>query len=116
MCLESIGAVAVGAGPWLFAVEVAAAAPRVCVLHLDEIEVLLPIRTFFRERRRAVAHLHPLNAVIVVLARGVHVAEILVARDRSVAERAAVNRAVERRAATRLHARGDEVAHGSIVQ
>ena len=74
------------------AVQVAAAAARVGVLHLLEIEVVLPVRALFGQRRRAVADFDPLHAPVLVDARLVHVAEVLVAGHRAGAERAVVDR------------------------
>src|SRR5262249_41884532 len=115
MFFEAVRAVALGARPRLFAVEVAAAAARVRVLELDAGEILLPIPTLLLPRLRAVADLHPPPASIVGCARSVHVAFVLVTRDRSGAKCPAVDRAVECGAAAGLHARGDEIAHGVIL-
>src|SRR5262245_33852858 len=53
---ELDSAVALAAGPRLGAVLVAAAAAGVGVLHLDQLEILLPVRPLLLQRRRAEAH------------------------------------------------------------
>src|SRR5207245_3308290 len=58
----------------------------------------------------------PLHPAIVELTRVGHVAEVLVAGDRSFAERAVFDRALERVAAARLHACGDEISHTAILR
>src|SRR5438876_12427919 len=112
---EAGGAVTVAARPWLRTVEVAAA--RTCVrgLHFVQVEELFPVLALFGERRRTVAHLDPLHAAVVELTRIGHVAEVFVARDRALAERAVVDRLSQRFVVSRLYARGDEVSHDVIV-
>src|SRR4051812_12944702 len=111
---EAGRAVAVAAGPRLGAVQIAAAAARVGVLHLLQIEVLLPVLTFFRQRGIAVADFHPLHASILVRARLAHVAEVFVAGDRTPAQRVLVDGPLEGLRPVRLHARRDEIAHGLL--
>src|SRR5687767_13339427 len=48
--LEALGAIAVATRPRLVAIDVAAAAARVSVLHLKQLEILLPVRPFFGQR------------------------------------------------------------------
>src|SRR5438876_67261 len=116
MRFETIGAIAIPARPRFGAVRIAAAAPRVRVLHFGEHEVLLPVRTFFRERCRAVAHLDPLHASIVELTCVRHIADVLVPRDRSAAERAIVDRPFEQLSASTPDPSRNEVPHYLIVR
>ena len=88
--------VAVTTRPRLGAVLVSALGARVRVLDVFEVEELFPVRALFRERRCAEAGLHPLYAAVRELARLRHVAEVLVAGDRALAERAILDRAPER--------------------
>src|ERR1700730_6278288 len=52
-------AIAIAAGPRLGAIFMAAIAARVRVLHHEKLEIFLPIRALFFERRSAEARLHP---------------------------------------------------------
>src|SRR6185436_10974286 len=77
--LQASGAVAIAARPRFFAVHIAAAAPRVSVLDLGEVEISLPVLALFGQGRRAIADLHPLHAPGLINAGLVHVAEVLAA-------------------------------------
>ena len=79
-------AVAVGTGPWLSAVLVAAFAAVVGILHASEIEILLPVRTFLLKWSRAIADLDPARRLIFTAARVAHIAQVFSLRDRSLAE------------------------------
>ncbi len=74
-----------------------------------------PVLALFGQRRRAVADLDPLHAAVVELTRGVHVAEVLVAGDRSASERAFVDRPCERLTLPGFDSGGDQVPHRSIL-
>src|SRR6476646_1318893 len=76
VALELLGAVAVGAGPGLLAVEIAALGAGVGVLDANKLEILFPIRPFFLERLVAEADLDPFDRAITVDARISHVAEV----------------------------------------
>src|SRR2546428_12477701 len=103
--------VAVAARPRVRPIQIAAAAARVCVLHSLELEVLFPVRPLFGERRRTEADLDPSNAAICILASGGHVAQVLVAGNRSAAERLASDRIGQRRGFVGFDSRRDQVAH-----
>ena len=75
------GAVAIAAGPGLGAIHVAAFAAVVSVLHLHEVEILLPVRTLFLERRGALADFDPSHRLVGTNPRLVHVAQIFVPGD-----------------------------------
>src|SRR5512138_753953 len=109
-------AVAFAARPWVGAVEIAASAARVCVLHSFEREEPLPILALLGQRSGAVADLDPLNAAIAHLSSLGHVAKVLVARDRTCAKRPVVDRARECVSASWLHTCRDEISHGLIVR
>src|SRR6185295_10507091 len=113
--LEARGAVAVAARPGLEARLVAAPAAGVCVLDFFEGKEGFPVLALFGQRRGAVADLDPLHAAVVELTRGVHVAEVLVAGDRSAPERPVLDRARERFALAGFDSGGDEVPHPQIL-
>ena len=71
--LQSLRAIAVAADPRLRPVFVAAIAPRVRILHTEQLEIFLPIRTLFRERWIAEASFHPDRTSGIVHARFAHV-------------------------------------------
>src|SRR5262247_575177 len=52
-------AIAVIARPAFGAIQVAAAASCMRILHLQQVEILFPVRTFFSKRRGTVTNLNP---------------------------------------------------------
>src|SRR5262249_49584934 len=92
-CLQPRRTVAVAASPGLIAVQIATTRARVRVLHLYQFEILFPVLTLFRQRRRTVADFDPLHATVVELTRRRHVSQVFIAGDRPVAERSVVDRA-----------------------
>jgi len=82
---------AIAAGPGLAVVCVAAVLPSVGILHLHQIEELLPIGALFGERCGAVADFDPAGRAIAVEAGVLHVAQILAAGDRPGPERTAID-------------------------
>src|SRR5712691_7654234 len=112
---EAGRAVAADTRPRLGAVQIAAAASRVPILHLLEVEVLFPVGPFFGEWGRAKACFHPAHAAVRIFARSGHVAEILVARNRSSTERFAADRVGQRRRFAAFHACRHQVAYVTIV-
>jgi hypothetical protein len=109
------GAVAIVAGPALSAVQIAAAAARMSVLHFQKIEGHFPVRTLFLKRGRAVANLNPLHAAILELARFGHVSKIFVSGDRATAERSFFNGAFEGFHPAGLDSGGYKISHRKIV-
>src|SRR5262249_36612059 len=89
-------AVAVSTPPGLGSILIAATAARMRILDLLEIEVLGPVFTLFRQRCCTVADFHPLDATVCVLAGIGHVAKVLVAGNRSLAQRFVVDRSTKR--------------------
>ena len=85
------------------------------VLHLDEIEIFLPVRPLFLERRRAVAHLDPLDRAVAQAARAFHVAQIFAAGNRTGAERAVFDGIGERLLASCFHPSCHQIAHILIL-
>src|SRR5206468_8000682 len=73
------------------------------------------VRPFLGERRWTVAHLDPLHAGIIELARLCHVPQIFVAGNRSAAERSISDRAGERISLFRFYPRRHQITHDSIV-
>src|SRR5438128_1061866 len=112
---EAKGAVAVDAGPRFGPVHIAAPTASVCVLNPFEIEIFLPVITLLGERCGTEAHFHPLHPTIIVLTRGRHVAQVLVAGNGSSTEYSVVNRLGERGGLAGLHSCGDQIAHGMIL-
>src|SRR5206468_7003301 len=89
---KSCSAIAIVAGPVLSAVQIAAAAARMCALNLQEIEILFPVLTLFQKRCGAITNLDPLYASILKLPRFGHVPKILVSRYRSPTKRFVLDR------------------------
>ena len=83
--LQSFGAVTGLASPRFRAVEIAAQAPVVRILHTLELEVLLPVRALFLKRRRTETNLDPFDRAVRAHSRLHHVAQILVSGDGSAA-------------------------------
>jgi hypothetical protein len=108
---EPVGAVAIVTGPILRAVQVTTAAAGVRVLDLQQFEIFFPVGAFFRQRGVAITDFNPLNVSIIELPGILHIPEILVAGNRSAAERTFLNRSVERRFLTRLHLGCNQVSH-----
>src|SRR5580704_7109666 len=85
--LQPRGAIALGAGPRLRTILVAALAPVVCILHAREVKVFFPVRPFFLERGGAVADFHPAYGLVGAEPRFVHVAQVFTFGNRALAER-----------------------------
>ena len=76
LLLQTAGAIAVAASPWFRAVLVAAAATVVRVLHPCQIEILLPVWTFFLKRRGTIADLDPSNRFARAKSGILHVSDV----------------------------------------
>ena len=85
---------------WLGAVLVAAFAAVVRVLHLDQLEILLPVRTLFLQRRWAVTDFDPPHRLVGTNPRLIHIAQVFFPRDRAFAKCTALNRLQQRPPAT----------------
>jgi len=85
------------------------------VLNLGEIEVLLPIRTLFLQRSRAVADLDPARGSIGKEARVLHVAKIFAFSDGALAESLVGDRLKEFLFPTRLQSCSHEIPHRLII-
>jgi len=83
---EPMRAVAVGAGPGLGAVPVAAILAIVGVFDAEEFEVFLPIGTLLLEWSRAKAGFDPMGCAVVGDSGMFEVVEVLIAGDRALAE------------------------------
>ena len=92
---QTIGAVAAAARPGLFAVEITAPAACVGVLHLKQLEILLPVRALFGQRRGTETDFHPLDPAVPELPRVRHVAKVFVAGNRPGSERPIVDGALQ---------------------
>ena len=90
--LQFPGAIAIAAGPRLGPVFMAAIPPRVSILHIQQLEIFLPVRPFFRQRRCAIAGFHPMRRPILSHARLLHVINIFIPPDRSTTQRPLFNR------------------------
>src|SRR5436309_10831193 len=119
LCREALfqahRAIAILAGPVFGSVQVAAAASRMRVLNFQQLEILFPVWTLFREGCRAVTDLNPLDAAVGEFASPFHIAAILVSCNRSLSKRAVIDRAIERFCFTGLHFCGNEISHPAIV-
>lgn len=85
------------------------------VLNLGEIEVLLPVRTFFLEGAGAVADLDPSRGPIGKEARVLHVAKIFAFSDGALAESFVGDRLKEFLFPTRLQSCPHEIPHRLII-
>src|ERR1700723_3329892 len=83
------------------------------VLHAQQIEVLLPIRTFFRQWRRTETNFDPGYRTITTKPSVVHVFEIFVASDGALAQDPFINGLHESQFLSRLHPCFNEVAHNT---
>src|SRR5262249_39080010 len=108
-------AVAVIARPILGPVQIAAAAARVGILNLQELEILFPVRTLFLERREAVTNFNPLHRSILEFSGFPHVSQILVTCDISSPKRSIFDRVVEGLFLARSDFRSDEISHRYIL-
>jgi len=88
-----------------------AIAPRVRVLHTEQLEILFPVRTFFRERLIAKTGLNPRCDILIVYPRLFHVAKVFVAGNGTFPERSIINCANQMRFSARFHACFYEVTH-----
>jgi hypothetical protein len=104
-------AIAIVTGPAPGAIQILAAVARVRVLNLQEIEVLLPVRTFFLKRRGTVANCNPLNATILELTGFSHISEILISGHRASAKGSLLNGTVESFFLSGRYFRSYEIAH-----
>jgi hypothetical protein len=112
---EAGGAIAILTRPALLTIKVTAAASGVCILNLQEFEILFPVRTLLRQGSRAVTHFDPLNGAIIELPRFLHIPEVLVARHGAPTESALFNCFIQRLFPAWLHFCGHKVAHAEIV-
>ena len=106
-------AITIIASPIFCAVQIAAAAPRVRVLNLQQVKVFFPIGAFFKKRRRTITNFDPLHGAVIKLPCFGHIPEIFVAGDRSSTERPFLNGLAERLCSTGFDFGGDKVSHAS---
>ena len=92
LSLQTLGAIAGLAGPGLRSVLVPALLAVVRVLHLDQIEVLLPIGPLFLEGSWTIAHLNPAGRAVLAQPSVLHVSEVLASGYRTFAQGSAFNR------------------------
>jgi hypothetical protein len=83
LLFQALGAIAFFASPWFRAVLVAAAASIMGVLDACQIEILLPVGTFFLKRRGAVADLHPSRRFVRAKTGIFHVSEVFAFGNRA---------------------------------
>jgi len=89
--LETFGAVALAASPGFGAVEVAAAVTVVRVLHVSQLEVLLPIGSLFEQRTGTVTNLNPAGRAVIAKPGFLHVAQVFAFRNRTFTKRLILN-------------------------
>jgi RNA polymerase sigma factor (sigma-70 family) len=109
--LESFRAITIAAGPGLGSVFMPAIAPRMGILHAQQIKVLLPIRTLLLERSRAETGLHPVRRPVCIHAGVSHVMLVLVTGDRAQAECAVLDRLQQGFFPSCLHSCFDQIPH-----
>jgi hypothetical protein len=85
------------------------------ILHLDQVEVLLPIGTLLFERSRAVADLNPAGCSVRAKPRFPHVSQVLGASDGTFAESSLFNRLEKGRLAAWLDTRAYQIPHIPIL-
>ena len=88
-----------------------AIAPRVRVLHTEQLEILFPVRTFFRERLIAKTGLNPSGDALIAHPSVLHIVQVFVACDGTFSERTIINCANQMRFSARFHACFYEVTH-----
>ena len=108
---ELLCAIAITTGPSLGAVLVPAVAPRMRVLDPKKLEVFLPIRPFFRQRRITKTGFDPCCNAVGVQARFVHIINVLVPGDGTLAKRTVTDRAQQGLRFARFYFCFDEIAH-----
>lgn len=109
--LQTVGTVAVAAGPGFRAVFVATTAPSVRVLHGEQIEILFPVRAFFFQWRGTKAGLDPSHTTVRKLARTGHVVQVFISGHRSSPEQSGADGAAQCRETSGLDPGGDKVSH-----
>jgi hypothetical protein len=113
--LEPLCAIAGAASPGLCPILIPAAAPVVGILYLRQIEILFPVGPLFEQRARTVTDFNPSGGLIFAEPRVIHIAEVLVSRNRSPAEGSPFDCLQKVGFAAGFHSCSDEVAHGTIV-
>jgi hypothetical protein len=109
--LQFLGAIAIAAGPWFSSILVTAIAAGVRIFHAERLKIVFPVGPLFRQRRIAKTAFHPGGDAVSIQPRLVHVVQILVARDRPLAERSTVDRLQQRFDLAGSDFRFDEIAH-----
>src|SRR5438445_3408485 len=110
-CFETIGTIAVAAGPRLGSIFITATLPAVRILDANEVEILFPVRPLFLKRQSAEANFHPTHTTVVAQPGAFHVAQILVARHRAGAERTVLDHLQQRWFPAGLDASLHQVPH-----
>ncbi len=83
------------------------------ILYPHQIEVLLPIRTFFLQWRRTIANLDPPRRLIRAKSRVVHVPQVLAFRDGALAKTFVFNGLQQIPFATGFNAGSNKITHNS---
>ena len=78
MLFEALGAIAIGTGPRLGAIPVAAIFAIVGVFDAEQLEILFPVWPFFLKRRRAEASFDPVRGSIFADSGLFHVVKVFV--------------------------------------
>ena len=82
-----------------------------CVLHPDQVKVLLPVRPFLGQRDVAEADLNPLGLAVLEQAGLPHVANVLISSYRARPEGAVLDRPEQVGFLAGFQAGGDQVTH-----
>ena len=86
--------------------------PVVRVFDLQQLKILFPIRTFFLERRGAIARLHPVRDAIFTDPRLFHVIDIFVTGNGAPTQRAVPNGLPQSLFPTGFYPCFDQITHG----
>ncbi len=89
--LQSFRAITVRAGPWLCPIQVAAVLAVVGLFDTDQLEIFLPIRPLFLQRRGAETGFDPMRCAIFADPRMLKIVNIFVARNGSASQRAVLD-------------------------
>src|SRR5687768_14625855 len=111
MLLQLRSAIALAARPRLLAILIPAFGAVMRILHLHQLEILLPIRPLFLQRRGTETDFHPADAAVAADAGVGHVAEVFIARHRAAPKGLVLDGAEQVLLLSLLHTRGDQITH-----
>jgi hypothetical protein len=110
---EFLRTITVAAGPRFLTVQVATISTSVCILHAQEVEILLPIRPLLGQWLPAETDFHPGDRVMGVYPCLFHIPEIFISGNRPLAQCLVMDGASERCLSPGLDASFYQVTHCS---